>query len=715
MGDTNKHPGSAAELRRQAEETALGNAAQLMEDLEALPPSEMRRMLFELRVHKIELEMQNEELRRAQLALEASQSRYFDLYDLAPVGYVTVSEEGLILEANLTTATLLGVSHAELVQQPLTRFILREDQDKFYLHRKQITELGSPQSRELRMVRPDGTAFWAHLDTAAAQAADGSPLFHIVVSDIAERKQVEEALRKSEHQYEVLASKIRVGVYILRSEPGGTYTFDYASHRMAEIFETSVGSLLSDAEAVPRAIHPDDLDSLSSTFREGILGQRPFDWNGRALVGGAVKWLHFESSPEPLASGDIQWHGFVVDITERKQLDAEKEELVAQNHQLQKAESLARMAGAIAHHFNNKLQSIMANLELLGGPPIGVDPARCLTMAMRATEKAAEVSRLMLLYLGQTTSRREPRFLSELCSHCLPLVQETLPDTATLETDWPAPGPVINANENEILQVLANLVSNAWEALDDGRGRIRISVKSAKGEEIPATHRFPAGWQAVESDYACLEVRDSGCGIADADIEKLFDPFYSTKFISRGLGLSVVLGIVHAHDGVVTVESQQGQYCAFRLYFPVSEDAPRLPEIGAQAPAPEGGGTVLLVDDDELLLMSTGALIEMLGFTLLTARDGVEALEVFRGYGGKIRCVITDLTMPRMDGWETLKALRQLDPGLPVILASGYDKGQVLSGAHTDLPQAFLGKPFGLQQLKDALGQALEVKGHLAI
>jgi len=558
-------------LRRQSEASAGQVANSLTDPVAARSLEESERVIRELQA-------QNEDLRRAQAELSASQARYFDLYDLAPVGYLTVSEQGLILEANLSVAALLDVPRQSMIKQPFSLYIFKEDQDSYYRHRKLISETGSPQSWELQMVRSDGTVFWAHLDTATAQDSEGAILFHIVITRIAERKQAEQALQ----------------------------------------------------------------------------------------------------------------------------------EVIAKNRQLQKAESLGRMAGSIAHHFNNKLQTVMSNLELLGGLPQGMNPAKCLNMAKLATERAAEVSRLMLLFLGQTTSIREPRYLAELCWESLPMLQDTLPDGVILEADLPKPGAVVSVNTNEINRVLINLVCNAWEAMGGATGCIRLSVKPAQAKDIPLAHRYPVGWHPHGPDYVCLAVEDTGCGLAEAEIEKVFDPFYTTKFIGRGLGLPVVMGIVHSHGGVVTIESEPGQYSVFRVFFPVCNEAmPRLPEMGVQASAFEGGGTILLVDDDELLLTATGAMIEMLGFSLLTAKDGVEALEIFEQHRADIRCVITDLAMPRKDGWATLAALRELDTDLPVILASGYDEARVLSGDHPDHPQAFLGKPFGLQQLRDALAQAL--------
>jgi PAS domain S-box-containing protein len=192
---------SGQALRRRAEEFASENAVQSPEDPEAMSPEEARRTLHELRVHQVELEMQNEELRRAQLELDATRARYFDLYDLAPVGYCTLSEQGLILEANLTAATLLGAARGALVKQPISRFILDADEDIYYLHRKLLFEFGEPQSLELRMLKKDGTAFWAHLAATAAQDANGAPVCRVVLSDTSEQRSAQEALIASELRY----------------------------------------------------------------------------------------------------------------------------------------------------------------------------------------------------------------------------------------------------------------------------------------------------------------------------------------------------------------------------------------------------------------------------------------------------------------------------------------------------------------------------------
>ena len=194
----------AASLRQRAEEALQ---MQLI-DMETISQNETQRVLHELRVHQIELEVQNEELRRAQAELEVSMARYFDLYDLAPVGYFTLSENGLILEANLTVANLMSVDRSKLVNNPLSRYILSEDADIYYQHQKKLIETGEPQVCELRMIRKDGTAFWARMEATAAQNAEGDPVYRTVLSEMTELKQAEETLLRSKEMLELATREL---------------------------------------------------------------------------------------------------------------------------------------------------------------------------------------------------------------------------------------------------------------------------------------------------------------------------------------------------------------------------------------------------------------------------------------------------------------------------------------------------------------------------
>ncbi len=520
------------------------------------------------------------------------------------------------------------------------------------------------------------------------------------------RRQAEEALRVSEERFRTLVERSPLGI-VTRTLDGRFRTANPAFCEMLGYSELELQQLTVAELSLPEEFVNEQAEVLNMEVNHtpGVSLEKRYRTKSGRLV-----WASLRLSVVYEADGSPQFViGAVADITERKQAEAEKEKLEAQNRQLQKSESLGRMARAIAHHFNNQLQAVMMNLEMaMDDLPGNAGPVGNLTQAMQSARKAAEVSSLMLTYLGQTLCKHEPLDLSEACQRHLLMLRAVMPQRVVLETDLPPGGPTISANVNQIQQVLTNLVTNAWEASGDGRCAIRLTVKTVTAADIPAANRFPTDWQPQDNAYASLEVADAGCGIADNDIETLFDPFFSTKFTGRGLGLAVVLGIVRAHHGVITVASEPGRGSVFQVFLPLSAEAvSQKPVPVAHAPKTAGGGTMLVVEDELVVRKVVMLALQRLGFAVLEAADGVEAVEVFRQHRDEISCVLCDLSMPRMDGWETLTALRQLTPGIPVILASGYSETEVMERDHLELPQAFLSKPYQIQALGDAIRRAL--------
>ena len=431
----------------------------------------------------------------------------------------------------------------------------------------------------------------------------------------------------------------------------------------------------------------------------GELKGRKKDGNLFDVQVSAATVLDDSGNPSALTSTSI-------DITERKGIEA-------QFQQFQKTQSLARMAGAIAHHFNNQLSVVMGNLELfLIDLPSDAKNRENLLRSMMAAQKATVVSRQMLIYLGQTPGKHEPMDLPRVCRQSLSLVQTVIPKGLIVKIDFPDSGPVIRADEGQINQVLANLITNAWESISDNQGTIGLAISTVSRADIPTSKRFPMGWQPKHIPHACLEVSDTGCGVKGMDIEKLFDPFFTTKFTGRGMGLAVVLGIVKAHAGCITVDSESGSGSTFRIYLAISmEKIPRQQEKEAAAHArkSEISGAVLLIEDEEMIRDMAKTMLIRFGYTVIEAQDGVEAVEIFQQRQNEICCVLSDLTMPRMDGWETLAALRKIRADIPVILASGHNKDVVMAGDHPEQPQTFLYKPYSMSALKEALAKAMRV------
>ena len=278
---------------------------------------------------------------------------------------------------------------------------------------------------------------------------------------------------------------------------------------------------------------------------------------------------------------------------------------------------------------------------------------------MKASRRAAEISHQMLAYLGQDTGKKEPIDLSEAYREALLLLTASLPKKARLKTEFPAEGVIILADAVQMKQVLTNLVVNAGEAMGGGEGDITVAIALIPAADIHASRFYPAGWKPKAETYACLSITDTGCGMDPETVDKLFDPFFSTKFTGRGLGLPVVMGIVKAHEGAVTVESGSGQGATFRVFLPVTDQKPLQTRKAepVESRAVEGRGLVLVVEDEPLMRELAEIMLQHIGYEVITAADGVEAREVFQQHKDEIRCVLCDLTMPRY-GWMG-------DPGGP--------------------------------------------------
>jgi CheY-like chemotaxis protein len=315
----------------------------------------------------------------------------------------------------------------------------------------------------------------------------------------------------------------------------------------------------------------------------------------------------------------------------------------------------------------------------------------------------------MLAYSGMGPFAPERSDLGGIVSDMAPLLEMSISRKAQFSISSPPDPTVVSVDPVQLRQVVLNLVVNASEALGGQEGEIALSTGTRKLDRrlLESAH---LGKEIPEGDYAFLEVRDTGCGMTPETQSRIFDPFFTTKFTGRGLGLAVVLGIVRAHRGGISVASRPGAGTAVTIILPLaSEAAPAATPEAAEREPWRGSGAVLLVDDEPLVRSVAAEMLRMLGYEVVEAGDGIEALERFGERRGDIVLVILDLTMPRMDGRETLKALRAIDPTLPVLVASGYSQEGCGGWFAGEAGVGFIAKPFRLTALE---GRIAELLGH---
>ncbi|MBE3064845.1 MAG: response regulator, partial [Spirochaetes bacterium] len=320
-----------------------------------------------------------------------------------------------------------------------------------------------------------------------------------------------------------------------------------------------------------------------------------------------------------------------------------------------------------------------------------------------ASHRAAELCRQMLAYSGRGSFSVETIDLSRLVRGMTHMLEVSVSKKAALRSALPDGLPPITGDATQIRQIVMNLIINASEAIGDAEGAIGVSTgamacsadylkEGAQGETPPA------------GQYVFLDVADTGCGMDRATLAKIFDPFFSMKFTGRGLGLAAVLGIVRGHGGAIRVESEPGRGTTFRVLFPAAGSAAAAPvDTAVEAEPWKGSGTILLVDDEPAIRDVAKAMLEAIGFSVISASDGLEAIEIYRLRSAEIACVILDLTMPRMGGEEAFTELRRINPDARIGVSTGYSEQDVSSRFGGERPLAFIQKPYRIAELSSIL------------
>jgi signal transduction histidine kinase/CheY-like chemotaxis protein len=422
--------------------------------------------------------------------------------------------------------------------------------------------------------------------------------------------------------------------------------------------------------------------------------------------------LHLVAYGAPLhdAQGKVRGAvGAFIDITARKQAEAERQEVERGLLHTQKLESLGVLAGGIAHDFNNLLTGVLGNASLARSA-LAPDsaPRRHVERIEVAATRAADLCRQMLAYAGKGRFMLRKIDLSRLVEDTLHLLRLSISKKAELKLDLTHGLPAIEADPTQISQVVMNLVMNASEAIGEHAGRIHISTRVLQvGRSGLAgavlTPDLPVG------EYICLEVSDTGGGMPPETVARIFEPFFTTKFTGRGLGLAAVLGIVRGHKGALQVASEPGRGSNFTVLFPRAEGNPDPPTRDQTSDtAWRAQGKVLVIDDEEgVRSVITGAL-KLTGLEPVLACDGREGLERFRAAPGSYDVVLLDLTMPELDGFQVFHEIRNLRPDARVILMSGYDAPNAGDAIKTQGLAGYIQKPFNIETLQHVLRSVLE-------
>lgn len=525
--------------------------------------------------------------------------------------------------------------------------------------------------------------------------------------EIKERQIAEFALSEGERRYRALVENVPGAVYLCLNDDA--YTTVFMSDAIEIITGIPAQTMINTAAPIMDLIHPEDRPAVVRFVNEAIAKKEPYMLSYRMLrKDGDYIWVEERGQAVREEGGELAFlQGVIFDVSERHRFEEERRNIEAQMARAHNLESLGILAGGIAHDFNNLLVGILGHAELIRDDvPPGSYTAESVDAIIAAAHSAAELTHKMLAYSGKGRLNTESADMSAIVRCVQPLLQTKAAGAYTIHYELHDSLPPVAVDIGQVNQIIISLVDNAIEAYAQGTGDIFVRTGLTRFDHDFAESTY-LGLNVPRGEYVFLEVADNGSGMCLETRRRLCDPFFTTKFTGRGLSMAAVLGITRCHDAHLSVESEPGLGSSVRIFFPTL-----MSKSGGASPRGTGEGVsrdvphdaaILIVDDEPIVLNAAGKMLTRAGFRVLTADSGHKALQAVRDPENSIVCVILDLTMPDMNGEETLREMRELRPGIPVILSSGYNRETAIARLASLDVATFLQKPYDSHTLYDVL------------
>lgn len=640
-----------------------------------------------------ELEHEIEDRKQAELKLKESEEKYSKLFHSNPQWlHISTLEDGRYVEVNEATKEITGYERDELIGRTSKELGLWADYEERSRLVKVAKEQGGFRDQEVTFIKKNGEPV-SLLWSAATIEIMGTAYFINSVADITERKQAEEALRESEEKFRT----------VLGSNPDPVVVYDmagrvtYLNHAFTRVFgwslEEQIGKKIDNF--VPEENWPETRMMINKVTELGEsfsgLETRRYTKEGNVLdisISGSC----YRDQEGKISASVINLR----DITAQKRLEV-------QLHRAQKMEAMGTLAGGIAHDFNNLLMAIQGRTSIMLNKKDSSHPdIRHLRGIEDNIESAADLTRQLLGFARGGKYEVRPTDLNELIKKQNRMFGRTKKEI-TIRGKYEKDLWSVEVDRGQIEQVLLNLYVNAWQAMPAG-GDLNLET-----ENVTLDENYEKPFSIEPGRYVKISVTDTGVGMDKATREKIFEPFFTTKEMGRGtgLGLASVYGIIKNHGGFINVYSEKGHGTIFNIYLPASEKG----VIEEKKPAGDtlrGSETVLFVDDEDMIIEIAEELFEQLGYKVLIARSGREAIETYEKNKDHIDIVLLDMIMPDMSGSDTYDRMKKIDPDIKVLLFSGYS----INGRATEILDrgcnGFIQKPFKMKELSQKLREILD-------
>ncbi len=647
--------------------------------------------------------------KQAEDALRKSERRFRTVADVLSVGLFEADDGGNWVFVNDRWCAISGGTFDEAMGQGWEQFVHPEDRARTAGAWRHAVQQKAAFSANGRIQTPDGqikhVVIWGAPITAGGEQVIG---YVGSVTDITERKTAEEALRESEERYRVLVENGPDGVVLAAAGDGRLVM---VNSRAAQLHGyDSPEEMVASGKAALDFVSSEDHSRVRSEVRKLVDNGRVTSLECTLLRKDGTP-MAAEISAALVHGPNGQCAGCILierDTSARERTRQDNRRLELQIQQAQKMESLGILAGGIAHDFNNLLTVVIGNASLaIMKSPHSSPLQGYLTGIETAAKRAAALSSQMLAYSGKGRFVVEPTSLNQVVTEMGCLLEASISKKVALRYDLAKDLPAILADVTQLRQVIMNLLTNASEAIGEQQGEICVTSGARECDQAYLRNAFMHP-ELAAGTYVHLDVTDTGCGMDQSTLARIFDPFFSTKFTGRGLGLCALLGIVRGHKGAILVRSTPSRGTSFRLLFPAAA-APKNVEVAAVEPGEwRGEGTILLVDDEPGVLEVASTLLKQIGFSVLTAENGRRGVALFRDHLAEISCVLLDLKMPEMDGWEALAELKRIKRDVRVILSSGYSEQESVSGVLANELAGFLHKPYDYAEIVNTLRSVLQ-------
>jgi len=635
----------------------------------------------------------------AEEALRASEEFQRAMIEASPLGIVSLSLDGHVTSWNAAAASMFGWPEREVLGKRLP-FVPQDQQAASTASIEDAAAGDAFPQTELTRLRKDGSPIEISVSTAPLRDSDDRvKAVMLMIEDITERKQAQKEREESLELLHNLARLVPGVIYQYRLYPDGSSAFPYASPGIYTIYEVTPEGVREDATPVFGRLHPEDHDRVAEAILASARTLEMFYCEFRVVLPEqGLRWRWSQAKPQRMDDGGTLWYGIILDVTALKQAEAERAKLQDQLQQAQKMEAVGRLAGGVAHDYNNMLGVIMGYTELSLEKLAPENQVRSdLEEVMSAAQRSKDITRQLLAFSRQQTIAPRALDLNATVESMLKMLRRLIGEDIDLawlpgSTVWP-----VFLDPSQLDQIMVNLCVNARDAIADvGKVTIETGTKTFDDAYCAAHAEF------VPGDYVLLSVSDDGCGMDKKTQQLLFEPFFTTKEVGKGtgLGLATVFGIVRQNEGFMNVYSEPGQGTIFRIYLPRHQVAaePERPKAPERADA-RGDETVLLVEDEPSILRMTAKMLGRLGYRVLKAGTPEEALRLAEVHAGGIDLLMTDVVMPAMNGRELSGRLQGSYPSLRVLFMSGYTANVIAHHGVLDKGVHFIQKPFSKNDL----------------